>query len=94
MQDAGLSTDQIAEVRTSQPPSGAEHQRHRRSNSGRLGAAIVMNILLFILLQTYGGWVLSGVTREKASRVVEVLLSAIRPDSCCSARSSASAWSR
>ena len=29
------------------------------------------------MLQTYGGWVVSGVTREKASRVVEVLLSTL-----------------
>jgi ABC-2 type transport system permease protein len=36
-----------------------------------------MNIVLFLLLQTYGGWVVQGVTREKASRVVEVLLSTI-----------------
>ena len=32
---------------------------------------------MFLLLQTYGGWVVSGVTREKASRVVEVLLSTL-----------------
>ena len=34
---------------------------------------------MFLLLQTYGGWVVSGVTREKASRVVEVLLSTLTP---------------
>ena len=31
------------------------------------------------MLQTYGQWVLTAVTREKASRVVEVLLAVIRP---------------
>jgi ABC-2 type transport system permease protein len=48
-------------------------------DSSRIGLAIVMKVLLFLLLQTYGGWVVQGVTREKASRVVEVLLSAITP---------------
>jgi ABC-type Na+ efflux pump permease subunit len=38
----------------------------------------VANILLFVLLQIYGTWVLTGVTEEKSSRVVEVLLSSIR----------------
>ena len=79
LQDAGLTSDQITAVRSSQPPPVQSIAATADSSSGRLGAAIVMNILLFILLQTYGGWVLSGVTREKSSRVVEVLLSAVRP---------------
>ena len=36
-------------------------------------------ILMFIGIFTYGQWVLSGVVEEKQSRVVEVLLSTIRP---------------
>jgi ABC-2 type transport system permease protein len=48
-------------------------------DTGRIAAATVTNILLFIMLQTYGQWVLQGVTREKASRVVEVLLAMITP---------------
>jgi ABC-2 type transport system permease protein len=31
------------------------------------------------MLQTYGSWVLTAVTREKESRVIEVLLAVIRP---------------
>jgi ABC-2 type transport system permease protein len=34
---------------------------------------------MFILLQQYGTWTLMGVAEEKASRVVEVLLAAVRP---------------
>jgi ABC-2 type transport system permease protein len=48
-------------------------------DSSRIATATITNILLFIMLQTYGQWVLTGVTREKASRVVEVLLSVITP---------------
>ena len=36
-------------------------------------------ILLFVMLTQYGTWVLMGVVEEKSSRVVEVLLSAVRP---------------
>ncbi len=36
-------------------------------------------ILMFIGIFTYGTWVLSGVVEEKQSRVVEVVLSTVRP---------------
>lgn len=36
-------------------------------------------ILMFLGIFTYGQWVLTGVVEEKQSRVVEVLLSTIRP---------------
>lgn len=37
-------------------------------------AAMIMTVLLFIAITTYGNLVLTGVVEEKASRVVEVLL--------------------
>lgn len=37
-------------------------------------------ILIFIFIQQYGSWVINGVIEEKSSRVVEVLLSVVRPD--------------
>ncbi len=47
-----------------------------------LTAAIFANagiILMFIGIFTYANWVLSGVVEEKQSRVVEVVLSTVRP---------------
>lgn len=41
--------------------------------------AFAMTLLLYGQLLTYGFWVAIGVVEEKASRVVEILLSAIRP---------------
>ncbi len=79
LRDAGLSPAEISDVRAQPPPPVESINATASDNSGRLGAAIVMNILLFLLLQTYGSWVLGGVTREKSSRVVEVLLSSVRP---------------
>lgn len=79
--EAGLDDDAIADVRdTPLPTVESLHADDDDSiDTGRVGLAVIMNVLLFLLLQTYGGWILQGVTREKSSRVVEVLLSAITP---------------
>jgi ABC-2 type transport system permease protein len=76
--EAGLSPDEIATAVTHEPPPVESLDEGSADESGgRVGVAIFINIALFLLLQTYGGWVVSGVTREKASRVVEVLLSTL-----------------
>jgi ABC-2 type transport system permease protein len=76
--EAGLDRDEIASALAHEPPELQSLQREPdEESSNRFGVAIAMNILLFLLLQTYGGWVISGVTREKSSRVVEVLLSTL-----------------
>ena len=43
------------------------------------GLAFFTILILYGQLLTYGYWVASGVVEEKASRVVEILLSTIRP---------------
>ena len=67
----------------------------RQGDSAASALAIVMNILLFLLLQTYGGWV---VERRDAGEVVAcrrgAALVGAHLANCCSARSSASASSR
>ncbi len=45
----------------------------------REAAAFVGVIALFIAINSYGTWVLTGVLEEKSSRVVEVVISAIAP---------------
>jgi len=47
--------------------------------SARVALAEVGMVLLFLAIVFYGGFVLSGVVEEKSSRVVEVLLSRLRP---------------
>ena len=74
---AGLTPSEIDAVRGSQPPPVNSIEPADNGSDGRVGTAVAMNILLFLLLQTYGGWVVTGVTREKSSRVVEVLLSTV-----------------
>ena len=50
------------------------------SPGGQASKAIVVagTIILYLGLVTYGGWVTSGVPEEKSSRVVEVIISAVR----------------
>jgi ABC-2 type transport system permease protein len=57
-------------VQSLQPPS--------RNQTGRT-TAIYGLVLTYVLLTTYGTWLLMGVIEEKSSRVIEVLLSTLRP---------------
>ena len=43
------------------------------------GTSLIGLIVVFVLLQQYSTWTLIGVAEEKSSRVVEVLLAAVRP---------------
>jgi ABC-2 type transport system permease protein len=48
-------------------------------DEGKAGVAFFAILILYGQLLTYGYWVAAGVVEEKASRVVEVVLSTIRP---------------
>jgi ABC-2 type transport system permease protein len=75
--DAGISPDEIAglqeELRSTALDPGDPHA----DDNGRV--AVVVVLLLYGQLFGYGIWVASGVIEEKSSRVVEILLSTIRP---------------
>src|SRR5437879_2085547 len=45
----------------------------------RMVVGIFVAALLFIALQLYGGFVATGIVEEKANRIVEILLSTVRP---------------
>jgi ABC-2 type transport system permease protein len=81
LQAAGLSPEQASAVRDTPPPevTSVRGEDPDEIDTSKIATATITNILLFIMLQTYGQWVLQGVTREKASRVVEVLLAMISP---------------
>jgi ABC-2 type transport system permease protein len=81
LQAAGLTPQQDTAVQDATPPTVSSlHPEDKDTvDTSKIAAATITNILLFIMLQTYGQWVLQGVTREKSSRVVEVLLAMITP---------------
>jgi ABC-2 type transport system permease protein len=77
-QAAGLSAGQADQVAGAKPIAvtslgPAPAQAHAR------GTSVVGLILVFLMLTQYNTWVLIGVMEEKSSRVVEVLLAAVRP---------------
>jgi ABC-2 type transport system permease protein len=75
---AGLSTAQANTLSQAQPlpVTSLEPATHRRKTSP---GSIISIILVFVMLSQYSTWILTGVAEEKSSRVVEVLLGALRP---------------
>jgi ABC-2 type transport system permease protein len=61
------------------PPSITSLQPPTPENTAQILIANAGIILMFIGIFTYGTWVLTGVVEEKQSRVVEVVLSTVRP---------------
>ncbi len=76
----GLTPDDLASLAT---PVVLEESFTDGEESGqiavRLAVATIASIATFVLLQMWGSFVLMGVIEEKASRVIEVLLSQVRP---------------
>jgi ABC-2 type transport system permease protein len=61
------------------PPATESLEPVNEEDSSRFILANIGVIFLFISIFSYGYWVLSGVVEEKQSRVVEVVLSTVRP---------------
>jgi ABC-type Na+ efflux pump permease subunit len=74
---AGLSPDEVASLQQGLRSTSLEPGDPNADDNGRV--AVVMLLLLYGQLFGYGIWVASGVIEEKSSRVVEILLSTIRP---------------
>ena len=51
----------------------------RAGTTQRLVIALIVGVVLFVSLQTYGLQVAQGVAEEKESRIVEILLATLRP---------------
>lgn len=64
-----------------QPPELASKslEPFTKERSARVALAVIGLVLLFTAITVYGGFLLVGVVEEKSSRVVEVVLSRLRP---------------
>jgi ABC-2 type transport system permease protein len=60
------------------PPLPINSLQPARNQTGRAVTTYAL-ILIFLMLSQYGTWILMGVVEEKSSRVIEVLLAALRP---------------
>ena len=55
------------------------HPAGKKTTDAAVVVAYFSSILLLLALATYGQWVLNGVVEEKSNRVVELILSTVRP---------------
>lgn len=77
--EEGQAAADVVEVMTSDPleTTALTGEDPEDETSGVVAYAGLL--LLYIAILLYGTWILTGVTEEKTNRVVEVLLSSIRP---------------
>jgi len=75
---AGLSPSQAAILGSAKPVAVASVQKGPAKPRVH-GTSIFGLVLVFVMLSQYNTWILIGVLEEKTSRVVEVLLAAVRP---------------
>jgi len=79
LEAAGLAPARAAQLAHPRPLAVHSLQPPKHNQTAR-STAIYGLILTYVLLTTYGTWLLMGVVEEKSSRVVEVLLSTLRPE--------------
>ena len=80
VEEQGQQAADIIAIITSEPLevtplSGGDGE----DSASRTAIAYFGLLLLYLAVLLYGTWILTGVTEEKSNRVVEVLLSSIRP---------------
>jgi len=79
-QDAHLTAAQVHTLEISKALPVASLQPAKPSRASHVNSvALTGVILIFVMLSQYNTWILIGVMEEKSSRVIEVLLSALRP---------------
>ena len=76
---AGLPAGQIRSTFSAAPAPVRNLIPVSPGNLTSRAIVVLGTIIMYLTLVTYGGWVTSGVLEEKSSRVVEVILSAVRP---------------
>lgn len=74
---AGISPDDMLSLVAPVPIDDVELGPVAQRGPDDETAALLMTVLLFVAISTYGNLVLTGVVEEKSSRVVEVLLARI-----------------
>lgn len=83
MQRSGLNQTQLDQLRAKVPLSSVsldETGKEKGSNSGvTTGIASALAILIYFFIFLYGVQIMRGVGEEKSSRVMEVMLSAVKP---------------
>jgi ABC-2 type transport system permease protein len=79
LDDAGVPQADLRAALAPAPLAVAVLDPGKSDLSTRQGIAFIAILLLYMAIFTYGLWVAGGIVEEKSSRVIEVVLSAIRP---------------
>lgn len=83
MQQAGIAAEVYektqVEVDSETISVSSEGEETSSSSGGAMILAGVMGVLLYITLLLYGSQVMAGVIEEKSSRIIEVIISSIKP---------------
>jgi len=79
LKEAGVSGAQAREILDPAPLEVATTEPTDEDEDSKAGVAFFTILILYGQLLTYGYWVSAGVVEEKSSRVVEVVLSTIKP---------------
>lgn len=76
---AGVGGAQLRQALAPAPLTVRALSPQAKDHNARRGIATLAIVLVYLAVFTYGLWVAGGVVEEKSSRVIEVVLSAIRP---------------
>ena len=80
IEEEGQQAEDIIAILTSDPLEiSTLTEGDPAESESRTAVAYFGLLLLYLAVLLYGTWILTGVTEEKANRVVEVLLSSVRP---------------
>ena len=82
LNEAGIDTEILESIRPSIKISSKEitAQGEKESNAGAaMGISIFSSIIIYITLFIYGAQVMRGVIEEKNNRIVEIIISSVRP---------------
>jgi ABC-2 type transport system permease protein len=79
MDELGLSDDDVARLLTPSPLDSTTLREPDPEAEPRKVAAYAGNVVLYVSILMFGQFVLMGVTEEKSSRVVELVLSRAQP---------------
>ena len=77
--EGGQAAADVIDMMTSEPLETTTLTGPEAGDNTRGAVAYAGLLLLYLAVLLYGNWMLSGVTEEKSNRVVEVLLSSVKP---------------
>ena len=77
--NAGVKPDDLETINKEISVDFLNERGEKESPLGQWGLSFLLGIILYITILVYGLYVLQGVIEEKQSRIVEVLLSSVRP---------------